>query len=168
VPHTASASSLGILLGGPFQFGSGGGPGGWWILDEPELHLEDEILVPDVAGWRRERMPVLPDAAAFTLVPDWVCEVLSRSNAIHDRAEKLPAYAHHGVGHVWLLDPRDRALEVYRRQGAHWLLLGTYRGDARIRAEPFDAIELDLALLWAGSPVLPTRASEPAAEYAVK
>ena len=82
-----------------------GGPGGWILLDEPELHLHGDVLVPDLAGWRRERMPELPDAAAFELAPDWICEVLSPSTAASDRAEKMPIYARERVAHVWLVDP---------------------------------------------------------------
>jgi len=95
-PHAVAASSLGILLGGPFHFGNGG-PGGWIILDEPELHLDTEIGVPDLAGWRRDRMPVVSREAYFTLPPDWTCELLSPSTRIHDRSEKLPIYARAGV-----------------------------------------------------------------------
>src|SRR5262245_58841510 len=112
-PHTVAASMLGYLLGPPFYLGSGG-PGGWIILVEPELHLGDDIVVPDLAGWRIERMPIVPDAAFFTLAPDWVCEVLSRSTAVNDRAEKLPIYAASGVGHVWLINPIQHTLEVFR------------------------------------------------------
>ncbi len=147
--HTRAASSLGVELGGPFDRGKGG-PGGWILLDEPELHLHGgHVLVPDLAGWRRERMPVLPNAAAFELAPDWVCEVLSPSTAATDRTDKLPLYATESVGHVWLVDPITRTLEVLRLDGARWSLVGTWRDDARVRAEPFDAIELELAALWA-------------------
>lgn len=166
-PHTKVASALGYLLGPPFDFGQGG-PGGWIILVEPELHVGDEIVVPDLAGWRVERMPEVTTGAYFTIPPDWVCEVLSRSTAALDRADKLPVYAAHGVGHAWLVDPGRRTLEVLRRQDARWLIVATYHGDAKVRAEPFDAIELDLALLWARiPPPLPrgTRASEAVADY---
>jgi Uma2 family endonuclease len=129
--------------------GAGGGPGGWIVLDEPELHLHGDVLVPDLAGWRRERMPELPDAAAFELAPDWVCEVLSPSTAAVDRADKLPIYAREGVQHAWLLDPTAKTLEVLRLEGDAWRLLATWRDEAVVRAEPFDAFELDLAVLWA-------------------
>jgi Uma2 family endonuclease len=148
--HTLVASSLGGDLEPPFQRGRGG-PGGWWILDEPELHLLGHVLVPDIAGWRRERMPAIPDVAWFELAPDWVCEVLSPSTARLDRVEKLPIYAAAGVGHVWLIDPALRTLEVYRRDGAHWVLEGTHADEARVRVVPFDAIELELAPLWLGT-----------------
>jgi Uma2 family endonuclease len=150
-PRHANASSvLGGELSGPFQRGRGG-PGGWWILDEPELQLlPKEPIVPDLAGWRVERMPELPETAYFTLVPDWVCEVLSRSTERIDRNEKLPYYAEHGVRQVWLLDPIDKHLEVYvlDAETASWREVRMYRGDAPVTAEPFDAIELDLSALW--------------------
>jgi Uma2 family endonuclease len=146
-PHAVASSRLGVKLGGPFDLGEGG-PGGWIILDEPELHLGDDVLVPDLAGWRRERMPVVPRTAAFNLAPDWVCEVLSPSSAKLDRGAKLPVYAREGVSHVWLVAPETQALEVLRLQRAHYSPLGTYGGVARVRAEPFEALELELALLW--------------------
>jgi Uma2 family endonuclease len=120
-------------------------------LDEPELHLGGDVLVPDLAGWRRARMPQFPDAAAFTLAPDWVCEVLSSGTERLDRARKMPAYAREGVLHVWLLSPSARILEVYRLTGDGWLLLATHAGATCVRAEPFDAVELDLAPLWGES-----------------
>ena len=147
--HANAASMMGAEIGGPFQRGRGG-PGGWWILDEPELHLvAKEPVVPDLAGWRVERMPELPETAYFTLVPDWVCEVLSRSTEKLDRDEKLPLYAEHGVRHVWLVDPIAKSLEVYTLgEAGRWREVRTHRGDTPVRAEPFDAIELDLSALW--------------------
>ena len=148
-PHSAAASALAEELGPPFKRGRGG-PGGWIILDEPELHLEQDILVPDLAGWRRERMPALTtDEPYFTLPPDWLCEVLSPRTAASDRARKLPIYARESVGHVWLVDPLQRTLEALRRQGREWLIVTVYEGNVGVRAEPFDAIELDLGILWA-------------------
>ena len=165
-PHTSAASRLGYLLGPPFDFGNGG-PGGWTILDEPELHLGGDIVVPDLAGWRRERLPVIAaDQAYFTVAPDWCCEVLSRSTAATDRTEKLPFFLREGVKHVWLIDARQRLLEILRATDAGWLLAAVHRGDVRARAEPFDAIELDLAILWAAIARAPRgRASEPGADY---
>jgi Uma2 family endonuclease len=136
-----------VDLGGPFHHGRGG-PGGWWIVDEPELHVGEDIVVPDLAGWRRERMPEFPKTAFFTLAPDWLCEVLSPSTERLDRARKLRVYAREGVGHVWLVNPEARTLEVYRSSEERWLLLATHASDAIVRAEPFDAIELDLLPLW--------------------
>jgi len=146
--HASATSALGAELYGPFSRGNAG-PGGWVILDEPELHLGEDILVPDIAGWRRERMPEIPDVAGFELAPDWTCEVLSPSTAALDRVEKLPIYARHQVAHAWLVDPRAQTLEVFKLTAAQWLLLGTYRDQVKVRAEPFDAIELDLSVLWA-------------------
>jgi Uma2 family endonuclease len=146
-PHAVAATVLGGELGPPFTRGRGG-PGGWILLDEPELHLADHILVPDLAGWRRDRMPVVRDVA-FTLAPDWVCEVLSKATAKVDRSEKLPIYAEHCVAHAWLLDPIVRTLEILRLESGRWSILATHKDNARVRAEPFDAIELDLGVLWA-------------------
>ena len=146
-PHARASSVLGGQLGGSFDWG-GSGPGGWILLDEPELHLGPDVLVPDLAGWRRERMPELPRAAFFTLAPDWVCEVISPSTARLDRVRKLRAYARERVHHVWLIDPDARTLEVYRLEGEHYVLLAQHEDDERVRAEPFDAIELELAALW--------------------
>lgn len=145
--HQSVASNLGEELGPPFKRGRGG-PGGWLIMDEPELHLGDDVFVPDLAGWRRERLPHVAAEAYATVSPDWLCEVLSPSTQKFDRATKLPAYAGHAVKHVWIIDPTARTLEILRREGGGWLLTGTHQDDARVRAEPFDAIELDLAILW--------------------
>ncbi len=145
--HAQASSNLGALLGSPFGFGRGG-PGGWRILDEPELHLHRDVVVPDIAGWRLERMPALPSTAYFELPPDWACEVLSESTRRRDRVQKLSIYAREKVTHVWLIDPDAQTLEVFRLDGARWLLVGTWSGTDKVRAEPFDALELDLALLW--------------------
>jgi Uma2 family endonuclease len=150
LPYALCASALGALLGGAFQFGRGG-PGGWWILDEPELHLGADVLVPDLAGWRRERLPVVPNAAAMDLPPDWVCEILSPTTERMDGAKKLAIYAREAVGHAWLINPIARTLEALRRRGDGSLLLATHAEDAFVRIEPFEAIELDLLLLWGGS-----------------
>jgi Uma2 family endonuclease len=139
---------LGEELGPPFKRGRGG-PGGWIILDEPELHLADDILVPDLGGWRRERLPVVTNVAFFDLAPDWACEVLSESTRKVDRTGKLPKYATAGVRHVWLVEPLARTLEVLRLEGDKYLIVASYADSVRVRAEPFDAIELDLGVLWA-------------------
>jgi Uma2 family endonuclease len=146
-PHARVSSRLGIMLGGPFDLGQGG-PGGWIILDEPELHLAEDVLVPDVAGWRRERMPELPQGVGFTLAPDWVCEVLSPSTVALDRTRKMAVYAREGVRHLWLLDPVPQTLEVYRLVEGSWRVRGTHAGAARVRVEPFEALELELGRLW--------------------
>jgi len=146
-PHTRAASRLGGELAGPFDRGRGG-PGGWVILDEPELHRGEDVLVPDLAGWRRERMPEMPHTAAFTLAPDWACEVLSPSTATLDRARKMAVYAREGVKHFWLVDPVLRTLEVYRLENGRWSLLGTHAGAVTVHAEPFEALALELGALW--------------------
>lgn len=149
-------------------FGHGrGGPGGWIILTEPELHLAADICVPDIGGWHRSRLPMVPDEPYFTLAPDWVCEVLSKSTERNDRARKLAIYARAGIRHAWLVSPRLRTLEVLRRHGdGHWLTLAVHTDDdGRVRAAPFDAIELDLATLWQDVPSPPTQAAEGAAAY---
>jgi Uma2 family endonuclease len=146
--HAHVTSSVGVLIGGPYHHARGG-PGGWWILDEPELHLRRDVLVPDLAGWRRTRLPRLPDAAACSLAPDWVCEVLSPSTASLDRARKLAVYAREHVSHAWLVDPAARTLEVLRLEGTRWAIPGTWPGSEVVRVEPFAEVELDLASLWA-------------------
>jgi Uma2 family endonuclease len=156
--HVLASSALGGLLQPPFQFGRGGA-GGWLILDEPELHLHDDIVVPDLAGGRIERMPRLPSEAFFTVAPDWVCEVMSPSTRRIDRRRKLPIYARNGVGHIWLIDPLEQSLEVMNLLREHWMLAGLASDDERVRAEPFEALEVELALLWDHVPPSP---AEPA------
>jgi Uma2 family endonuclease len=149
--HANVTSSLGADLQHAFQQGIGG-PGGWWILIEPELNLRGRALVPDISGWRHERLPMLPDTATIDVVPDWVCEVQSPSTARFDRVKKLPVYATHGVQHVWLIDPISRTLEVLRLENDRWMLAGNYGGDDVVRAEPFEAVEIRLATLWIDPP----------------
>ncbi|WP_437738940.1 Uma2 family endonuclease [Sorangium sp. So ce1335] len=154
--HASAESALQGELFGPFQRGRGG-PGGWRILVEPELHFPDpeapgeiDALVPDLAGWRRGRMPELPRTAYFELAPDWICEVLSPSTEGYDRDEKMPIYAREGVRHAWLVDPIARTLEVHVLGGdRRWGSAVVHSDAARVRVEPFDAIELDLSVLWA-------------------
>ncbi len=148
LPHAAAAVALAEELGPPFKRGRGG-PGGWILLFEPELHFGDDVLVPDLAGWRRERMPALEPAAYLTLPPDWICEVLSPSTAKVDRIDKLPIYARERVAHTWLVDPVLKTVEVLRLESGHWSIVATHADDAKVRVEPFDAIELDVGLLWA-------------------
>jgi Uma2 family endonuclease len=145
--HARAASSLGGELYGPFDRGRSG-PGGWIILFEPELHLRADVLVPDIAGWRRERMPELPDSSAFTLAPDWLCEVLSPSTAAMDRTDKLPIYARERVEHVWLVDPSLQTLEALHLDGDSYRNVGAWRGDAIVTCAPFSSLALKLADLW--------------------
>ncbi len=161
--HALAATALGGLLHGAFHAGRGG-PGGWLILIEPELHLGGDVVVPDVAGWRRARMPRLPAEAYFSTAPDWACEVMSPATRKIDRRRKLPMYARHGVGHAWLVDPLERSLEVMSLLRERWLLAGLASDDERVRAEPFDALELELALLWEpAAPAEPGADAPPAA-----
>lgn len=153
--HANASSALGFELGGPFHRGRGG-PGGWWILDEPEIHFPDptevgeiDVVVPDLAGWRRERMPELPETAYFTLAPDWVCEVLSKSTRQLDLEEKMPVYAREGVRHAWLIDPLERTLDVFTLGAdGKWGEPARSHGVEVVRAPPFEAIGLQLSALW--------------------
>ncbi len=148
--HAEAASVLGMDIGSAFHRGRGG-PGGWIILDEPELHLGLDILVPDLAGWRRKRLPEVPDSAYFELAPDWVCEVLSPSTALIDRRNKLPIYAREGVQHAWFVDPRARSLELFQLDGESYRCLAVHGDDEEVQLPPFEAITLDLSALWPGS-----------------
>jgi Uma2 family endonuclease len=145
--HSNVAGALTEELRGPFQRGRGG-PGGWWILYEPELHIGENVLVPDFAGWRRERLPRMSDVPFLEIAPDWLCEILSPSTAGFDRVRKLPIYLREGVNHVWLIDPTARTLEAYRREGEKWVLIGNFAGDQQARIEPFEAHEIDLKSFW--------------------
>lgn len=149
LPHAQVASELAYELIGPFRHGRGG-PGGWHILVEPELHLgpEPDILVPDLAGWRRSRMPRVSKEPFETLPPDWAAEILSPSTTRVDRSVKLPIYQREKVGHVWLVDPLAMTIEVLRLDGDGYRLLGVQAGRGIARLEPFEAIELDLTALW--------------------
>jgi Uma2 family endonuclease len=145
-PHARSAATILHDVGGPFDMGEG--PGGWWLLAEPELHLHGDVVVPDLAGWRRERMPMIPNVPAFELPPDWVCEIISPSTAHIDRTHKSRIYAREGVGHYWQVDGVARTLLVLKLEGKRWTILAEHNGHERVRAEPFDAIELDLSRWW--------------------
>ena len=149
VPHARAAWVLAQDVG-PFDRdpGSPAAPGGWWILFEPELHLDEDVLVPDLAGWLRARMPALPNAAAMSQAPDWLCEVISPATGAIDRGRKMRIYARHAVGHLWIVDPLMRTLEVYRLEGGRWAVASTHGGQEVVRAEPFDAIEIDIGRWW--------------------
>ena len=149
MPRALATSSLQGDLSNPFQFGRGG-PGGWWIIFEPELHLGEDVVVPDLAGWRRERMPEYPDTAYVTLAPDWVCEALSASTRKVDLHEKRPIYAREGVPYLWLVDPTDRTLEAFELHDGQWLLIASAKDDEPVSIRPFDAITFSLGDLWAG------------------
>ena len=149
--HSRAGSVIGARVGSPFDYDEDG-PGGWIILDEPELHLGPDILVPDVAGWRRERMPALPDIAYFEMAPDWVCEVLSPSTRLHDLTDKRALYYDNGVEHLWFVDPDARILEAFRRTDAGWTLIGALADDDEVALEPFAAAPFGLAALWPPAP----------------
>jgi Uma2 family endonuclease len=146
-PHLRAASRLGALLAMHFEMDPAGS-GGWWFFDEPELHFGRNVVVPDLAGWRRERVPEPPNAPWLTVAPDWLCEVLSPSTGFVDVSRKMPLYHGQGLEHVWLIDPAQRTLEVYRRGLYGWIRAELHAGDTLVRAEPFDALALDLGLLW--------------------
>jgi Uma2 family endonuclease len=150
--HAAAASGITIDVGGFGRRRGGGGEGGWRILAEPELHLGEEIVVPDVAGWRRERMPQLPSEAYFTLPPDWVCEVISPRTARIDRTTKKRIYARHRVEWLWLVDPAARTLEVLQLADEFWQEVQLFSGDERVHPLPFEGLEVDLSLWWEGAP----------------
>jgi Uma2 family endonuclease len=145
--HARAASTLGVEVGAPFDRGRDG-PGGWWILDEPELHLGANVLVPDLAGWRRERMPEFPDAPWIELTPDWVCEVLSPGTRRLDLTDKRRLYGGAGVAHLWFVDPLARTLEAFVSRDAVWTLVAALAEDAEVRLPPFDAVAFPLAALW--------------------
>lgn len=150
-PHARAAGRLFSWLDRHFDEGDGG-PGGWWIIFEPELHLESDVLVPDIAGWRRERVPIFPDSAAVTIAPDWVCETISKSTERLDRYRKLPVYARNRIEWAWILNPLSFGLEVYKLTGDRYLLSATFEGENVVRAEPFEAVELPLSRLWLTPP----------------
>ena len=145
--HGLATTSLTDELTGPFQKGRGG-PGGWVFVVEPELHLGDDVLVPDFAGWRRERLPVLPETPHTAISPDWICEVLSASTETRDRTVKMRIYARSGVPFLWLIDPRQQILEVFELSDGRWLKFGGWNAADIVRAPPFDAISFSLADLW--------------------
>lgn len=148
--HAAASSKMGGEIGQAYDRKPGGpkGPGGWWILDEPEIHLGPDIVVPDIAGWRRERMPTFPDVPYFALEPDWVCEIISPSTEKLDRVRKKRVYAREGIRYFWLINPLAQTLEVLKLVGGVWQDAGSYSGGEPVRAEPFQAIELDMARWW--------------------
>lgn len=149
-PHANASTGLVSALRPAFHRPPGGsrGPGGWWLLSEPELHFHDDVLVPDQAGWRRERMGKLPNVAAFTLAPDWVCEVISPGTHRIDRSRKMRIHAREGVAHLWLVDPLARTIETYRLRDGAWMVAATHGGDEAVRLEPFEAIELEVRDWW--------------------
>lgn len=143
-PHAFVAATLPILL----RDHSFGRSAGWWILPEPELHFGSDVLVPDLAGWRRERMPQVPNVKYFTEAPDWVCEIESPSNASFDRMKKMPVYQRVGVSHLWLIEPLNRSVESFANEDGRWILVGNFAGAVTARVPPFGEREIDLAPMW--------------------
>jgi Uma2 family endonuclease len=148
-PHVRAGMMLTLRIGRGYDQGEGG-PGGWWILPEPEQHFvrDTEVLVPDVAGWRRGRMPVLPRDHRFEVLPDWICEILSPSSASKDREIKMPIYASRGVAYAWTVDPAARTLEVYCLRDGRRDPAGSFSGNASIVCPPFEEMRLSLSDLW--------------------
>jgi len=145
--HARASFKIAGRLDDPFENGIGG-PGGWFLAIEPELHLGADVVVPDLAGWRRERMGAFPDAPAIELVPDWVCEILSPGTRRFDLTEKRALYGARGVAFLWLLDPQAELLEAFALQGGSWVLAGTAQGDDEVRLAPFEATGFPLSALW--------------------
>jgi len=147
--HAVAITGLLSNIGTAFDFARNG-PGGWFTLHKPEIHFvrDTEVAVPDLAGWRRERMPQVPEGHRFEVVSDWVCEILSPSTARKDRFIKLPIYAKYGVAHAWLVDPEAHTLEAFELRDGFWLRIAALQDDAAVRVAPFDAIEFSLADLW--------------------
>jgi Uma2 family endonuclease len=147
--HAIAERGLNVDLGGPFDFGRGG-PGGWWIIPEPEVHFvrDSEVVVPDLAGWRRDRMPNITEDHRFEVIPDWVCEILSPATVQKDRILKLPLHARYGVAHAWLVDPLARTLEAFELREGRWVLIGSLKDDDPVVVAPFDAVPFSLADLW--------------------
>jgi Uma2 family endonuclease len=146
LPHARAAAVPLTKLSVAFDLGDA--PGGWLIFIEPEIHFGNDVLVPDLAGWRRERLPSVPNDAFLTLSPDWICEVVSPSTETIDRGRKLGIYAREGVAHAWLVDPLRQSLEVLALESGSLVEIEEHRGNARVRARPFDAVELELGALW--------------------
>lgn len=150
-PRFRHGRAIGFIthhLGGAFDFDADG-PGGWWIVPEPGIELPDAPEIsPDIAGWRRERMPEPPEDHSIRVVPDWVCEVLSKSNARYDRVKKLPFYARVGVPWAWLIDSRDRTIEVRELVQGAWVVRRSVGDESSVRLPPFEEVELPIARLW--------------------
>jgi Uma2 family endonuclease len=146
--HSHAALQLGGALLNGFDGSDRDDDEGWLFAIEPELHFGADVVVPDLAAWRRTRLRSIPDVAAMTLPPDWVCEVLSPSTARLDRARKMSVYAREGIRHMWILDPINRTLETYRLEDGRWIVIATHAGDDAVRAEPFDAQPLTMRRWW--------------------
>jgi len=155
-PDVTHADSQGAVIGTLrptfHRRPGGGGPGGWWILPEVDIRLGANGFRPDVAGWRRERVPVMPTERPVTLRPDWICEVLSASNSGTDTIRKMRRYHQAGVPHYWIVDPATQTLAVYRNDPDGFTQIRVAEKHERVRAEPFDAIELRVGVLFGDDP----------------
>jgi hypothetical protein len=149
--HAVATHKLGVELDPPFGSGRGG-PGGWIFMVEPELHLGPHVVVPDLAGWKRERLTPFPETAFIETPPDWLCEVLSPSTQAVDRTDKLAIYAAFGVGHCWYVDPIARTLEVLALAGGKWVIAATFKNDDAVTAPPFEVHTFNLDVLWVPEP----------------
>jgi Uma2 family endonuclease len=150
--HGRAQCIVGGRIGDSYSRRPGGRrPGGWWIVTEVEVQLaEHDVFRPDVSGWRRERLPELPRESPILVRPDWVCEVLSRSNARNDLVKKMRVYHRSGVPHYWIVDPEEETLTVYRWTADGYLVALTAEREERVRAEPFGELELSVAALFGG------------------
>src|SRR5689334_18386798 len=146
--HQRTGTGISGDLRSPFDLGRGG-PGGWWIVAEPGIELPNTPEIsPDVAGWRRARMPEMPGDEPIRVVPDWVCEILSKTTRRHDHSVKMPYYAKVGVAYAWLVDLEARVLTAQRLETSHWVTIGTYSDETEARIAPFDAVPLNVADWW--------------------
>ena len=154
--HGLAAGELQAELALPFGRGRGG-PGGWIFIVEPELHLGAHVVVPDIGGWRRERLTPFPETAFIETPPDWLCEVLSPSTQQIDRTDKLAVYAASGVNYCWYVDPIAKTLEVLALTGGKWLLAATFKDADPVTAPPFEAHTFALDVLWVPGPDAPAQ-----------
>jgi len=146
--HGYTTTALGVAIGGRYQFGQRGGPGGWIFIIEPEIGLGNDILVPDLAGWKRDRFPREEGHNWISIAPDWICEVLSPRTFRKDKVVKMPLYAQHGVQYFWLIDPVAKTLDIFRLEAGRWVVAGLYAENDIARADPFPEVEVDLSFLW--------------------
>lgn len=147
--HVRATTVLSNIIGPSYdRSGEGGGPGGWIFLYEVEIKLGEHILVPDLAGWKQERFPTEIEHNWIPVAPDWICEFLSPATLRTDKIKKMPVYAQFGVAYAWLIDPRDKTLDIYSLESGRWSLLGSFVENDKVRAEPFLEIEINLADLW--------------------
>jgi len=144
-PQARATTKLGMIIGAEFDLPSSGQ---WLFINQPELHFGEDVIVPDIAGWRRSRMPVVPNVPWFDLAPDWICEALSPSTQRLDRFKKMPAYAREGVQYAWIIDADLQSLEAFRLENGRWSNIAQHLGDAVVRVEPFESLEIKLANLW--------------------